>query len=117
MINFLKKIDRQIVVLFGSYFTANKITVGRTIVFGLIIPLWFVGDFYTKWLTIIIWSFCFYLDHVDGAVARQQRKETDTGKWIDPLSDKLIIFGGLLIFWPQLSQLDWYAYFSLLLME
>ncbi len=51
------------------------------------------------WILATLWFFIFMLtDLSDGTIARQCNLETEMGKWLDPLSDKILTFPVLLLF-------------------
>lgn len=51
------------------------------------------------WQSGMLWfAFWMITDLTDGTIARNCQLETETGKWLDPLSDKCMYFPGLLYF-------------------
>lgn len=76
-------------------FHPNIISVIRIPMGALSVALWMSG-----WPVFAIFWFAFWMitDITDGTIARHCNLETETGKWLDPLSDKLLYFPVLLFF-------------------
>jgi len=76
----------------------NKLTLTRiliTPVFVLILSVPFTGN-YT--LALVLFLLAMVTDHLDGTIARARRQETDMGKLLDPLADKILISSALICF-------------------
>ncbi|MDD5043241.1 MAG: CDP-alcohol phosphatidyltransferase family protein [Patescibacteria group bacterium] len=72
------------------YFTANLLTIAR---FPLLIPIIvFIQMGKEYWALAIFFIACGgILDILDGPVARTFKQESELGKFLDPLADKLVI--------------------------
>ena len=94
---FLKKL--------GKYLTPNQITIIRSF---FVIPaylFWFYyGGELGEWTAVMIMTASWYCDHLDGAVARACGLVSDTGKWLDPAVDKIVIYLTFLIFWNNINK-------------
>jgi len=71
----------------------NGLTIGRIAITPLIAALPFVPTSSAR-----IWAFGLFTtaaltDWVDGYLARSRKQETDLGRMLDPLADKLLLFG------------------------
>ncbi len=83
----------------------NKLTVLRVILipfFMLFILLPdFVGEEHRLWCDIVaaaVFGIASYTDYLDGHIARKEGIVTDFGKFMDPIADKLMVFGAFLCF-------------------
>lgn len=93
--NFLQKILRPLPL----WVNADQLTLIRILcIFPIIFFLW------NKRPDIAFWFFIFgaFLDLIDGPIARLRKKETDTGKILDPFADKVL--AGIALFGIFLSQ-------------
>lgn len=69
----------------------NIITILRIVVSPL---LWFMIIQAKNYKIIfIIWCFCALSDILDGFIARMYKLETNTGAYLDPIADKILING------------------------
>jgi CDP-diacylglycerol--glycerol-3-phosphate 3-phosphatidyltransferase len=84
---------------FLGYITANQVTVWRSIATVMIIPIWVYGNELWQYLSALAWGICWYLDRVDGVMAREFGQASETGKWLDPLADKIQFYTTIAIFW------------------
>ncbi|MBQ7728414.1 MAG: CDP-diacylglycerol--glycerol-3-phosphate 3-phosphatidyltransferase [Clostridia bacterium] len=81
----------------------NKLTVLRLIlvpvfVIVLMIPTQTVqGYFITTIIGMLIFGLASYTDHLDGKIARERNLITDFGKFLDPLADKFMVLGALIV--------------------
>ncbi|MFN3361016.1 MAG: CDP-diacylglycerol--glycerol-3-phosphate 3-phosphatidyltransferase [Pseudanabaenaceae cyanobacterium] len=77
---------------------ANAITLSRLLVVPVILALltW-ENSGTTRWWGAALLGLAAITDWLDGYVARQWQQETELGKILDPLVDKLVVFAPLLI--------------------
>ncbi len=78
----------------------NKLTVLRLILIPfcmavIIYPI-FTGDVIWRLIAAALFGLTAFTDMLDGAIARKYNLITDFGKFLDPLADKLLIFGAML---------------------
>lgn len=51
----------------------------------------------TYWIINLIFIIASYTDHLDGKIARKNNQITTFGKFADPLADKILVLGAMLI--------------------
>lgn len=78
----------------------NKLTVLRLFLIpfcmAVIIYPVFPGEVLWRLIAAGLFGLTAFTDMLDGAIARKYRLITDFGKFLDPLADKLLIFGAML---------------------
>lgn len=78
----------------------NRLTMIRILIIPVIVVIYLLRDTLGSWTFPII-GILFILasitDYLDGKIARQRNIVTTFGKFIDPLADKLLVLGTLLI--------------------
>jgi CDP-diacylglycerol--glycerol-3-phosphate 3-phosphatidyltransferase len=92
------------------------ITVSR--LFGLPFILYFLSSPTTnhRWFALIIFLVASLTDWLDGYLARKLNQVTDLGKFLDPLVDKLLVFGPFLVL-IQLQEIQGWGVFLILARE
>ena len=75
----------------------NKLTVFRmfaipVFMFFIIFPV--LGSVWSPIVAAVLFLLTAFTDMLDGRIARARNLVTDFGKFLDPLADKLLIFGG-----------------------
>ena len=76
----------------------NKLTLTRILivpVFVLLLSVSFTGNYI---LALVLFLLAVVTDHLDGTIARARRQETNFGKLMDPLADKILITSALICF-------------------
>ncbi len=71
----------------------NGLTIGRIAVTPLIAALPFVPSATARHWAFVIFLIAVNTDWVDGYLARIRKEETDLGRMLDPLADKLLLVG------------------------
>lgn len=71
----------------------NAITVGRILVTPLVAFLPFVNSATVRFLAFLLFLAAAITDWFDGYLARTRQQETDLGRILDPLADKLLLVG------------------------
>lgn len=71
----------------------NALTVGRIVITPLVAVLPFFGSATLRGLAFVLFLVAAITDWVDGWLARRDNLITDLGKLLDPLADKLLLFG------------------------
>lgn len=81
----------------------NKLTVLRVLmvpifmIFLTVEPVYAaVGEKLSLIIALVIFALASFTDMLDGQIARKHGLVTDFGKFMDPLADKLLVFGALL---------------------
>ena len=73
----------------------NKLTVARIIMVPITMALLMMG--YNIW-ALVVFAIASFTDFLDGYIARKYNLVSAFGKIMDPLADKLLVFGALLAF-------------------
>ena len=87
----------------------NKLTILRIVLVPIMVLINYLGKLYiisgafltisyANWLMLLIFSIASYTDHLDGKIARREKKITTFGKFADPLADKILVLAAMLIF-------------------
>jgi len=76
----------------------NKITISRMALIPIIIVLFLIESIpYGKLIATILFVIAATTDFLDGYIARKYNMVTDTGKFLDPIADKVLVMSGLLL--------------------
>jgi len=100
-ISLFSNVTRIIANFLAQHTTANCVTVVRCAATLLVIPLWIFGGWNMRFLVLCVWGVCWYMDAVDGVMAREEGQESKTGKWLDPLADKIQFYSTMFLFWSD----------------
>lgn len=92
------------------------ITISR--LFGLPFIVYFLSNPTTnhRWFALIIFLLASLTDWLDGYLARKLNQVTDLGKFLDPLVDKLLVFGPFLML-VELQEIPAWGVFLILARE
>src|SRR6266700_1775155 len=71
----------------------NALTAGRIAITPLIAGLPFANSWVVRLIAFLIFAVAAITDYVDGMLARSRKEETDLGRLLDPLADKLLLLG------------------------
>ena len=98
---------------------ANSVTIGRILITPVF--LWFLFTMYDagesiNWVLLLAFVLIAATDGIDGAIARKQNTVTKLGKLLDPIADKVLI-GGSLVVLSILDVMPWWATISILVRE
>lgn len=74
----------------------NAITIGRILIAPLIAALPFIGSPFARIAAFVAFIVAAVSDYLDGMLARSHNLETDLGRLLDPLADKLLLFATLI---------------------
>lgn len=71
----------------------NGLTVGRIAATPLIAVLPFANSWVLRLAAFVLFLMAAITDYIDGHLARSRKEETDLGRLLDPLADKLLLVG------------------------
>ena len=71
----------------------NGLTVGRIAATPLIAVLPFANSWVLRLVAFVLFLMAAITDYIDGHLARSRKEETDLGRLLDPLADKLLLVG------------------------
>ena len=71
----------------------NALTVGRIVITPLIAVLPFANSWGLRLAAFVLFVLAAVTDYIDGKLARSRKQETDFGRLLDPLADKLLLVG------------------------
>ncbi len=76
----------------------NRLTVLRLCMVPVFVIVMMVSDaLWAQLLGLVLFCVAAYTDMLDGKIARAQGLVTDFGKFLDPLADKFMVIGALLV--------------------
>lgn len=76
----------------------NKISISRIAMTPIIMALYLISEIpYGKLIAFFLFIIASVTDFLDGYLARKNNQVTDTGKFLDPIADKLLVMAGVLV--------------------
>lgn len=76
----------------------NKLTVLRLCMVPVFVTVMMVSDaLWASVLGLVLFAVASFTDMLDGKIARKHNLVTDFGKFLDPLADKFMVIGALLV--------------------
>jgi phosphatidylglycerophosphate synthase len=93
------KTVRRIVGLLPLWVTPNRVTAFRGL---LAVPLFLALAARRYDLALATFTLAMALDALDGAIAHVRDMHTALGAFMDPLADKLLVYGAMLALWTSL---------------
>jgi len=79
---------------------ANALTISRILVVPVIVVLLICEGFWTSVISSVLFTAAAITDYLDGYFARKYNLESDLGKLLDPLADKLLTATVLIMLIP-----------------
>jgi CDP-diacylglycerol--glycerol-3-phosphate 3-phosphatidyltransferase len=86
----------------------NLISVIRVLLIPVIVLLALQEDATASWFAVGLYALGGLSDGLDGYLARRHDLKTDTGAWLDPLSDKLFVVVPA-VFLSAIGEFPWWA--------
>src|SRR5215218_10091111 len=71
----------------------NAFTVGRIVITPAVAILPFASSWGLRLTAFVLFLVAAISDYIDGTLARSRKQETDLGRLLDPLADKLLLVG------------------------
>lgn len=87
------KISEPVVKRIPLWISANDLSMARCLSFVFILPPIMLGHYLLAFSVFLLASF---LDFLDGELARFRHQETDLGRALDPVGDKLVFLSALI---------------------
>lgn len=75
----------------------NILTVSRIVAIPIIIAFLYMGGEWGKWLAFTAYTYACITDFFDGYLARAWHQQSAFGRFLDPIADKLLVAGVLLM--------------------
>jgi cardiolipin synthase (CMP-forming) len=75
----------------------NLLTLSRIVAVPIVVALFYVPGNEARWLACVVFSAAGVTDWLDGHVARRWQQQSDIGRFLDPIADKLLVAAALLM--------------------
>jgi cardiolipin synthase (CMP-forming) len=69
----------------------NLLTLSRIVVIPLVIATFYLSGDYARWLACVLFSAAGVTDYLDGHFARAWKQQSELGRFLDPIADKLLV--------------------------
>lgn len=89
--------------LIGHFSDPNNLTLYRVAAIPAVVLLLYFPNRFTAFLAAIVFSIASITDYLDGYFARRYGKESNFGKVMDPVADKLLVSCAFIM----MTSLDW----------
>ena len=75
----------------------NLLTLSRILVIPVVIGSFYVAGDFARWFACVLFSAAGVTDWLDGHMARRWQQQSDIGRFLDPIADKLLVSATLLM--------------------
>jgi cardiolipin synthase len=69
----------------------NLLTLSRILAIPLVVATFFVPGDYARWFACVLFSAAALTDWLDGHMARRWAQQSELGRFLDPIADKLLV--------------------------
>ena len=69
----------------------NLLTLSRILAIPLVVAAFFVPGDYARWFACVLFSAAALTDWLDGHMARRWAQQSELGRFLDPIADKLLV--------------------------
>jgi CDP-diacylglycerol---glycerol-3-phosphate 3-phosphatidyltransferase len=69
----------------------NLLTLSRILVIPIVVASFYVTGDYARWFACALFSAAAFTDWLDGHMARRWEQQSDLGRFLDPIADKLLV--------------------------
>lgn len=73
----------------------NLLTISRILVIPLVVATFYLPGQYAPWLACLLFSAAGITDWLDGHFARRWEQQSELGRFLDPIADKLLVAAAL----------------------
>lgn len=75
----------------------NLLTLSRILVIPVVIGSFYISGDVARWFACVLFSAAGVTDWLDGHMARRWQQQSDIGRFLDPIADKLLVSATLLL--------------------
>ena len=75
----------------------NLLTLSRILAIPVVVALFYVDGAYARWFACALFTAAAVTDWLDGHVARRWAQQSEIGRFLDPIADKLLVAATLLM--------------------
>ena len=75
----------------------NLVTYFRILLVGVLVVTFFFEGTWARWAACVIFATAAFTDLLDGYLARVRREQSELGRMLDPIADKLLVATALLL--------------------
>ena len=75
----------------------NLLTLSRILAIPLVVAMFYVPGDYARWFACVLFSAAGVTDWLDGHMARRWAQQSELGRFLDPIADKLLVAATLLM--------------------
>jgi cardiolipin synthase len=69
----------------------NLLTLSRILAIPLVVATFYVSGDYVRWFACMLFSAAGVTDWLDGHMARRWKQQSEIGRFLDPIADKLLV--------------------------
>jgi cardiolipin synthase len=73
----------------------NLLTLSRILAIPVVVATFYVSGDYARWFCCALFSAAGFTDWLDGYVARSWEQQSELGRFLDPIADKLLVSAAL----------------------
>src|ERR1700753_1664303 len=85
----------------------NLLTLSRIVAMPLIVITFYVDPPWEPWVGCAIFAMAGFTDWLDGKLARAWEQQSEWGKFLDPIADKVLVAATLLMLGAMQRIADW----------
>ena len=85
----------------------NLLTLSRILVIPVVIGSFYVPGGYARWFACALFSAAAVTDWLDGHMARRWQQQSEIGRFLDPIADKLLVASSLLMLGAEKTIHGW----------